>query len=110
MTMRPTPDSPIAAPGHFRAIIVGGGPAGLAMAHALALAGIDYVLLERRRAVVEPDGASIALWPHGVRILDQFGLLEEARRLYEPIRSKFNLRPDGSLRERNEMFKAIETK
>lgn len=94
----------------FRAIIVGGGPAGLGMAHALTLAGIDYVLLERGNSVVVESGASLAMWPHSVRVLDQFGLLEEARGLYMPIRHKHNLRPDGTEIARNNMFEAVETK
>jgi cation diffusion facilitator CzcD-associated flavoprotein CzcO len=43
----------------FRAIIVGGGPAGLAMGHCLDAAKIDYVILERREAIVEPSGAGL---------------------------------------------------
>jgi 2-polyprenyl-6-methoxyphenol hydroxylase-like FAD-dependent oxidoreductase len=48
----------------FRAVIIGGGPVGLCLAHTLSLAGIDYVLLERRGKVVEESGFGLALWPH----------------------------------------------
>ncbi|KPM41030.1 hypothetical protein AK830_g5544 [Neonectria ditissima] len=82
--------------GKFRVIIVGGGPVGLCLAHSLSLAGIDYVLLESRDTIVEKTGLGLALWPHGVRILDQLGLLEEGRKVYLPVNDKYNHRPDGS--------------
>lgn len=96
------------APTPFRAIIVGGGPNGLCLAHALHLAGIDYTLLERGGEIVKQDGASLALWPHSVRILDQLGLLDEARKHYFPIKTKHNHRPDGSVRDVNDMFAKVE--
>jgi hypothetical protein len=43
----------------FRAIIVGGGPSGLALAHCLHAAKIDYVVLEKRKAIVEFSGAGL---------------------------------------------------
>src|SRR4051794_8708948 len=61
----------------FKAIIVGGGPIGLAAAHALHLAGIDFVVLERRPAIVEDKGASLIVHPHTFRVLHQFGILDE---------------------------------
>lgn len=92
----------------FRAIIVGGGPNGLCLAHALHLAGIDYTLLERGGEIVSQVGTSLALWPHSVRILDQLGLLDEARKHYFPIKTKHNHRPDGSVREVNDLFAKVE--
>lgn len=61
----------------FKAIIVGGGPIGLAAAHALHLAGIDFVVLERRRGIVEDRGASLIVHPHTFRVLQQFGILDD---------------------------------
>lgn len=55
----------------FRVIVVGGGIAGLAMSHALQLAGIDHVVLEAYGEVCSHVGASIGLWPNGIRVLDQ---------------------------------------
>ncbi|KAM5347650.1 hypothetical protein ACJ41O_007474 [Fusarium nematophilum] len=63
--------------GNFKAIVVGGGPSGLTAAHALYLAGIDFVVLERRRSIVEDVGASLVLAAPSLRIMHQFGILEE---------------------------------
>jgi 2-polyprenyl-6-methoxyphenol hydroxylase-like FAD-dependent oxidoreductase len=91
----------------FRVIVVGGGPVALTAAHALSQAGIDYVVLERRKALDQDSGASVAVWPHNVRLLDQLGLLEEAQRTYMPVKDKRNLRRDGSELSRSNMFEAI---
>ncbi|KAI0889437.1 FAD/NAD(P)-binding domain-containing protein [Annulohypoxylon maeteangense] len=61
---------------NFKVIVVGGGPVGLTLAHSLAKAGIDYVILERRKSIAEDEGASLVLAPHGMRALAQFGLLD----------------------------------
>lgn len=58
-------------------IIVGGGPVGLTAAHAFSKLGIDFTLLERRDIIAEDVGASIVLWPHGIRIMAQLGLLDQ---------------------------------
>ncbi|GAD93915.1 hypothetical protein ANI_1_936034 [Paecilomyces variotii No. 5] len=62
--------------GSFKVIVIGGGPVGLVAAHALFLAGIDFVVLERRPAIVEDKGASLIVHPHSLRVLHQFGILE----------------------------------
>jgi 2-polyprenyl-6-methoxyphenol hydroxylase-like FAD-dependent oxidoreductase len=61
----------------FKAIIIGGGPVGLAAAHALHLAGIDFVVLESRPAIFEDRGASLIVHPHTFRVLHQFGILDD---------------------------------
>lgn len=60
----------------FKVIVVGGGPMGLTVAHALYLAGIDFVVFERRPAIVEDKGASLVVYPHTFRVMHQFGLME----------------------------------
>lgn len=47
----------------FKVIIVGGGPIGLLVAHALGHAGIDFVLLERRERLLEDTGAALIFSP-----------------------------------------------
>ncbi|KAI1408058.1 FAD binding domain protein [Hypoxylon sp. FL1857] len=62
----------------FKVIIAGGGIAGLTLAVMLERFGLDYVLLESHSAIAPQVGASIGLFPNGLRILDQIGC-------YEPI-------------------------
>lgn len=61
----------------FKVIIVGGGPTGLVAAHSLYLAGIDFVVLERRDTAVDLSGASVVLAPPSLRILSQFGIRDK---------------------------------
>ncbi|PIG69124.1 hypothetical protein AARAC_011696 [Aspergillus arachidicola] len=61
----------------FKVIVIGGGPIGLTAAHALHLAGIDFVVLERRPEIFEDRGASLIVHPHTLRVLHQFGILDD---------------------------------
>lgn len=61
----------------MKVIIVGGGPVGLTAAHALYHAGIDFVVLERRKDPVLDQGASLVLSPGTLRVMHQFGLLDQ---------------------------------
>jgi len=72
---------------NFRVIIAGGGIAGLTLANALQHADIDYVLLEARGLVAPQVGASIGLFPHGIRILDQLDCYDEIAEQTCPITS-----------------------
>jgi flavin-dependent dehydrogenase len=59
----------------FKVIIVGAGVTGLTLAHCLAKANIDFVLLDK--GVVAPIfGTTITLQPHGCRVLRQLGCLD----------------------------------
>ncbi|KAI1017868.1 hypothetical protein LB504_003974 [Fusarium proliferatum] len=59
----------------FKVIIVGAGVTGLTLAHCLAKAGTDFVLLDK--GVVAPSfETTITLQPHGCRILHQLGCLD----------------------------------
>ncbi|KJZ76521.1 hypothetical protein HIM_04250 [Hirsutella minnesotensis 3608] len=64
------------ATGDFRVVIVGGGPVGLTTAHALSLAGIDFVLLEQRHDHDPDVGASLVLGPNSMRVMHQLGLFD----------------------------------
>ena len=67
-------------------IVVGGGPVGITAAHALSKAGIDFIVLERRETILEDIGATIFLWPQGMRIMSQLGVLEDLRAIScEPL-------------------------
>ncbi|KAI8307917.1 FAD-dependent monooxygenase sdnN [Colletotrichum sp. SAR11_240] len=61
---------------NFKVIVIGGGPSGLVTAHALHLAGIDFIVLEGRTDIVEDLGASLVLGPPSMRIMHQFGIFE----------------------------------
>ncbi|KAK2048778.1 FAD/NAD(P)-binding domain-containing protein [Colletotrichum somersetense] len=58
-------------------VIVGGGITGLTLALMLQNSGIDYLLLEAYGTVTPNVGASIGLYPNGLRILDQLGCWED---------------------------------
>lgn len=61
----------------FKAIVIGGGPAGLTTAHVLSKAGIDFLVLEGRRDVVIDSGAAMVLGPHNLRVMRQLGLYDK---------------------------------
>jgi 2-polyprenyl-6-methoxyphenol hydroxylase-like FAD-dependent oxidoreductase len=54
----------------LKVVIVGGGVAGLSLANMLEKASINYSLLEAHPDLASQVGASIALLPNGLRILD----------------------------------------
>jgi len=61
----------------LKVIVVGGGPVGLTAAHALHLANIDFVVLERNDDVAVDVGASLVLGAQSMRVLQQLGLLDK---------------------------------
>jgi hypothetical protein len=88
----------------FKAVIVGGSIAGQTLALAFQKADIDYVLLEAQTEFAPQLGASVGLWPNGLRILDQLGLLEEIQAVAEPLREGFYRRPDGTAFGHSNLF------
>ncbi|KAH8807124.1 hypothetical protein F5884DRAFT_879800 [Xylogone sp. PMI_703] len=92
---------------HFKAIIVGGSVTGLTLAHAFDTAGIDYVLLEGRDHVAPAAGATIVIMPNGARILDQLGIYEQMKLIFEPMVASTIWRSDGKLMSRVEWPKII---
>ncbi|OTB00940.1 hypothetical protein M426DRAFT_26049 [Hypoxylon sp. CI-4A] len=69
-------------PAKFRVIIVGAGPVGLYMAHALLKANIDCLVLEQHESILRHQGAGLLVYPQTIRLLDQVGLYEKARDYY----------------------------
>jgi 2-polyprenyl-6-methoxyphenol hydroxylase-like FAD-dependent oxidoreductase len=83
--------------GHtFRVVVVGGGVSGLVASHCLHRIGIEHVVLERGSEAAPPEGASIAIYPHGARILDQIGCLEAAKQACTPMSRFINRLPNGA--------------
>ncbi|OTA57981.1 FAD/NAD(P)-binding domain-containing protein [Hypoxylon sp. EC38] len=72
----------------FRAIIVGAGPVGLYMAHAMQRANIDFMILEQRRSLLDPSGQLLFVWPQTVRLFDQIGLLDPMQEAAAEVRQK----------------------
>lgn len=67
--------APVNKDNPFKVVIVGGGVAGLTLAHSLDKANIDYVILDKG-IVAPPWGTSITIHPHGCRILHQIDCLD----------------------------------
>jgi 2-octaprenyl-6-methoxyphenol hydroxylase len=65
------------------AVVVGGGPAGLTTAVALAAAGVETVLVARKPA---PDHRTTALLAGSVRALETLGVWQHCRHLAAPLR------------------------
>jgi 2-polyprenyl-6-methoxyphenol hydroxylase-like FAD-dependent oxidoreductase len=64
----------------LRAVVIGGGIAGLTAAVALHQRGLEVTVLERARSL-EPVGAAISLAPNALRALDVIGIGDEIRDL-----------------------------
>ncbi|KAI1465635.1 FAD/NAD(P)-binding domain-containing protein [Daldinia caldariorum] len=75
----------------FRAINIGAGPVGLALANIFNAAGLDFVILERYHDIMKDSGAGIMLWPHTTRVFDQLGLTELCDRNRILLKSKICL-------------------
>lgn len=57
----------------MRAVVIGGGVAGLATARGLLGSGHDVVVLERS-PILRASGGALTLWSNGLRVLDEFGV------------------------------------
>lgn len=78
----------------FRVIIVGGGVGGLSFSHAFQKLGIDHVVLEKG-VVAPPWGASISMWAHGSRILQQLDCLDALEAACLPLKHMITRTKDG---------------
>ncbi|ORY57848.1 uncharacterized protein BCR38DRAFT_501483 [Pseudomassariella vexata] len=61
----------------FKAIIIGGGPVGLYLAHAFQASGIEYALFEQHDAIPPITSFGIFFWPQAIRLFHQLGLLDK---------------------------------
>ena len=81
----------------FRVIIIGAGIVGLSLSHALQLANIDHVVLEKHDKIVSVRGAALIIWPTVARIFDQYGILDKITKTITPVGQEYIRWPDGSL-------------
>lgn len=79
---------------NFKVIIVGGSISGLTLAHCLAKANIDHIILEKRAEIAPQEGAFIGIWPNGARILQQLGVYSSLEKLTAPIHRMHISYPD----------------
>jgi FAD dependent monooxygenase len=79
----------------FTIIIVGGSISGLTLAHCLARANVDHIILEKRAEIAPQEGAFIGIWPNGARILQQLGIYASLERLTAPLSRMHISFPDG---------------
>jgi len=75
-----TEETPMSSTGNPDVVVVGGGIGGLSAAYALTRTGLAVRVLEQAPAFGEA-GAGIQLAPNCTRILDDYGLLDEAKQL-----------------------------
>ncbi|KAG0265824.1 hypothetical protein BG011_003975 [Mortierella polycephala] len=68
-----------------KAVIVGGGIAGLATAIMMGMAGMEYEILERTTGKEPNTACAIVLGPPVLRLMEQMELLPEIERLSKPI-------------------------
>ncbi len=94
----------------FRVVVVGAGVTGLAASHGLQKAGIDHVVLEKGSDAAPSLGTSIAIYPHGSRLLEQFGCLEAAEATTAPFKRYVNRMPDGKIVANNDLWKVVREK
>jgi 2-polyprenyl-6-methoxyphenol hydroxylase-like FAD-dependent oxidoreductase len=77
-----------------RAVVVGAGIGGLAVAGALARADWQVTLIERTERL-RADSAALLIWPNGIDGLRQLGLGAGLDAIGSPVRSTGIRRPDG---------------
>ncbi|KAF2823506.1 FAD/NAD(P)-binding domain-containing protein [Ophiobolus disseminans] len=81
----------------FRVIVVGAGLVGLSLSHALQLANIEHVVLEKHSEIVSLHGAALMIYPSVARVFDQFGILKNIQESITPVKREFSRWPDGSV-------------
>jgi 2-polyprenyl-6-methoxyphenol hydroxylase-like FAD-dependent oxidoreductase len=92
----------------FKVIIIGAGVTGLTLAHCLAKAGIDCVLLDK--GVVAPSfGTTITLQPHGCRVLHQLGCLDAVLATCDDMGGAQCRDPSGKSFASNDFFGVVKS-
>lgn len=92
-------------------IIIGAGPVGLYMAHAMERANIEYVLLDQKRSVSGSWGQLLFTWPHTVRLFDQIGVADKLKTVaFEMHQKKRVFGEDGHITSTNHFWDAMEHK
>ncbi|PZF89477.1 FAD-dependent oxidoreductase [Micromonospora endophytica] len=76
------------------AVVVGGGPGGLAVSGALARSGWRVTLLERADRI-RPEPTAVVLWPNGIRALRAMDLAGGLDAIATPLPDGGVRRPDG---------------
>jgi 2-polyprenyl-6-methoxyphenol hydroxylase-like FAD-dependent oxidoreductase len=94
--------------GSFKVIVVGAGPVGLVLAHALEASGIDYVLVEQRRQVPPDPAYGLFIWPQIMRIFHQLGLLDVISAVSQSMVEAIHRSIDGKVLLQEEGFKRLE--
>jgi 2-polyprenyl-6-methoxyphenol hydroxylase-like FAD-dependent oxidoreductase len=92
----------------FKVIVVGAGPVGLVLAHALQASDIDYVLVEQRSQVPPDPAYGLFLWPQIMRIFHQLGLLESITAVTQPMLEAIHRSIDGRVLRQEEGFRKLE--
>lgn len=92
----------------FRAIVVGAGPSGLVLAHALQASGIDYVLVEQRAQVPPDPSFGLFLWPQIMRIFHQLGLLEAIEEIGQPMLQTIHRSAEGEVLQQDPDIGSLE--
>ncbi|KAF4989032.1 hypothetical protein FGRMN_9404 [Fusarium graminum] len=92
----------------FKVIVVGAGPVGLVLAHALQASGIDYVLVEQRTQIPPDPAYGLFLWPQIMRIFHQLGILDQVLAVSQPMLEAIHRSISGDVLRREEGFRKLE--
>lgn len=78
-------------------VIVGGGIAGLTLAHCLLKNGINFVVLESRGEIHAQEGAGLGILPNGGRVLDQLGIFDDLMEGVQPLQNCYFWSGNGEI-------------
>lgn len=98
-------------PKPFHILIIGGGPAGLFLAHLLSRfpssTPVTFHLIEKQPSLAPPSGAGLGLWPQCARLLHQTSLHAAAAALAPPLHTSYHLGARGEELARLPLFAGI---